>query len=104
VPRAFVAAPHCLQVPGARLALVGDGPQRGELEQLLAGMPVKFMVSGRATCACWCVCLCVCVCGRLSVVQRANTATFPPVLASCLVTCTAPTTVMRHTPGHDEGP
>eukprot|EP00879_Flechtneria_rotunda_P002458 GHRR01002655.1.p1 GENE.GHRR01002655.1~~GHRR01002655.1.p1 ORF type:complete len:482 (+),score=107.19 GHRR01002655.1:234-1679(+) len=31
------------QVPGARLALVGDGPQRQELEQVLAGMPVKFM-------------------------------------------------------------
>ncbi|KAF6255492.1 sulfolipid synthase [Scenedesmus sp. NREL 46B-D3] len=32
-----------LQVPGARLALVGDGPQRQELEQMLQGMPVKFM-------------------------------------------------------------
>lgn len=31
------------QVPGARLALVGDGPQRQELEQIFAGMPVKFM-------------------------------------------------------------
>eukprot|EP00882_Tetradesmus_deserticola_P007532 GHRQ01007932.1.p1 GENE.GHRQ01007932.1~~GHRQ01007932.1.p1 ORF type:complete len:334 (+),score=163.81 GHRQ01007932.1:1218-2219(+) len=31
------------QVPGARLALVGDGPQRQELEQMLQGMPVKFM-------------------------------------------------------------
>jgi hypothetical protein len=30
--------------PGARLALVGDGPQRQELEQHFAGMPVKFMV------------------------------------------------------------
>lgn len=34
-----------LQVPGARLALVGDGPQRQELEQMFKGMPVKFMVS-----------------------------------------------------------
>lgn len=34
-----------VQVPGARLALVGDGPQRQELEQHLKGMPVKFMVS-----------------------------------------------------------
>jgi hypothetical protein len=33
-----------LQVPGARLALVGDGPQRQELEQMFQGMPVKFMV------------------------------------------------------------
>ncbi|WIA33616.1 hypothetical protein OEZ86_006739 [Tetradesmus obliquus] len=32
-----------LQVPGARLALVGDGPQRQELEQMFQGMPVKFM-------------------------------------------------------------
>jgi hypothetical protein len=32
-------------VPGARLALVGDGPQRQELEQMFKGMPVKFMVS-----------------------------------------------------------
>lgn len=31
------------QVPGARLALVGDGPQRQELEQMFQGMPVKFM-------------------------------------------------------------
>eukprot|EP00775_Hariotina_reticulata_P006991 gene6991-7205_t len=31
------------QVPGARLALVGDGPQRQELEQLFKGLPVKFM-------------------------------------------------------------
>lgn len=35
---------HVLQVPGARLALVGDGPQRQELEQMFRGMPVKFMV------------------------------------------------------------
>lgn len=35
-------------VPGARLALVGDGPQRAELEELFAGMPVKFMVRERA--------------------------------------------------------
>lgn len=34
----------CTQVPGARLALVGDGPQRQELEQMFRGMPVKFMV------------------------------------------------------------
>lgn len=34
-----------LQCPGARLALVGDGPQRQELEQMFQGMPVKFMVS-----------------------------------------------------------
>ena len=31
-------------VPGVRLALVGDGPQRAELEREFAGMPVKFMV------------------------------------------------------------
>jgi hypothetical protein len=37
--------PALLQVPGARLALVGDGPQRQELEQMFQGMPVKFMVS-----------------------------------------------------------
>lgn len=36
-----------LQVPGARLALVGDGPQRAELEQIFKGMPVKFMVSNQ---------------------------------------------------------
>lgn len=36
------------QVPGARLALVGDGPQRQELEQMFKGMPVKFMVRGEA--------------------------------------------------------
>lgn len=33
------------QVPGCRLAFVGDGPQRKELEQTFAGMPVVFMVS-----------------------------------------------------------
>lgn len=33
------------QTPGARLAFVGDGPQREELERHFAGMPVKFMVS-----------------------------------------------------------
>lgn len=38
-------AAAALQVPGARLALVGDGPQRQELEQMFQGMPVKFMVS-----------------------------------------------------------
>lgn len=37
-----------LQVPGARLALVGDGPQRQELEQMFKDMPVKFMVSSCA--------------------------------------------------------
>jgi phosphatidylinositol alpha 1,6-mannosyltransferase len=31
------------QVPGTRLALVGDGPERPGLEQLFAGLPVKFM-------------------------------------------------------------
>lgn len=31
-------------VPGCRLALVGDGPQRAELEQLFKGDPVVFMV------------------------------------------------------------
>jgi sulfoquinovosyltransferase len=31
------------QVPGARLALVGDGPQRQELEQHFKDLPVKFM-------------------------------------------------------------
>ncbi len=30
------------QVPGTRLALVGDGPARPELEALFAGLPVKF--------------------------------------------------------------
>jgi hypothetical protein len=39
-----VRLPSVAQVPGARLALVGDGPQRQELEQLFKGMPVKFMV------------------------------------------------------------
>lgn len=38
------AACVAFQVPGARLALVGDGPQRQELEQHFKGMPVKFMV------------------------------------------------------------
>ena len=36
------------QVPGSRLAFVGDGPARKELEQIFAGMPVVFMV--RHTC------------------------------------------------------
>jgi glycosyltransferase involved in cell wall biosynthesis len=31
------------QVPGTRLALVGDGPERPALEQVFAGLPVKFM-------------------------------------------------------------
>ncbi|KAF5840931.1 hypothetical protein DUNSADRAFT_15132 [Dunaliella salina] len=31
------------QVPGCRLAFVGDGPHRKELEQTFAGMPVVFM-------------------------------------------------------------
>ena len=31
-------------VPGCRLALVGDGPARPQLEQHLAGLPVTFMV------------------------------------------------------------
>jgi len=30
------------QVPGTRLALVGDGPQRAELEAYFAGLPVHF--------------------------------------------------------------
>jgi glycosyltransferase involved in cell wall biosynthesis len=30
------------QVPGTRLALVGDGPQRAELEAVFAGLPVHF--------------------------------------------------------------
>ena len=30
--------------PGSRLAFVGDGPQKAELEKFFAGMPVKFMV------------------------------------------------------------
>lgn len=43
---AFAAAAAAVsQIPGARLALVGDGPQRQELEQMFSGMPVKFMVS-----------------------------------------------------------
>jgi hypothetical protein len=33
-------------VPSARLAFVGDGPQREELERVFAGLPVKFMVGG----------------------------------------------------------
>ncbi len=40
----YLLATSALQVPGARLALVGDGPQRQELEQMFRGMPVKFMV------------------------------------------------------------
>ena len=44
----IVALKNVLErVPGARLALVGDGPQREELERMFAGMPVKFMVRGR---------------------------------------------------------
>lgn len=31
------------QVPGTRLALVGDGPERPALEQMFAGLPVRFM-------------------------------------------------------------
>lgn len=42
--------------PGARLALVGDGPQRQELEQHFAGMPVKFMVRGTAGAGAMCTC------------------------------------------------
>lgn len=30
-------------IPGARLAIVGDGPERANLEKLYAGMPVTFM-------------------------------------------------------------
>lgn len=33
--------------PGARLALVGDGPARAALEEHFEGLPVKFMVIGR---------------------------------------------------------
>jgi glycosyltransferase involved in cell wall biosynthesis len=38
------------QVPGTRLALVGNGPDRAALEQHFAGLPVKFMgyMSGEA--------------------------------------------------------
>jgi len=32
------------QVPGTRLAFVGDGPSRQELEATFAGLPVVFMV------------------------------------------------------------
>ncbi|MFW5692061.1 MAG: glycosyltransferase family 4 protein [Chloroflexota bacterium] len=35
------------QVPGTRLAIVGDGPARSQLESHFAGLPVKFM--GRMT-------------------------------------------------------
>lgn len=31
------------RVPGVRLALVGDGPARGALQALFAGLPVRFM-------------------------------------------------------------
>jgi len=31
------------QVPGTRLAIVGDGPARAEMEKHFAGLPVKFM-------------------------------------------------------------
>ncbi|MGQ9909156.1 MAG: glycosyltransferase family 4 protein [Candidatus Flexifilum sp.] len=31
------------QVPGTRLAIVGDGPARAEMEKYFAGLPVKFM-------------------------------------------------------------
>jgi glycosyltransferase involved in cell wall biosynthesis len=31
------------QVPGTRLALVGDGPARGDLEKRFAGLPARFM-------------------------------------------------------------
>jgi hypothetical protein len=31
-------------IPGCRLALVGDGPQRTQLEEHFQGMPVTFMV------------------------------------------------------------
>ena len=32
-------------LPQARLAFVGDGPSRAELEEHFKGLPVKFMVS-----------------------------------------------------------
>lgn len=41
-------------VPGTRLAFVGDGPQRAELEAHFQGMPVVFMVSGACACASVC--------------------------------------------------
>lgn len=31
------------QVPGTRLAIVGDGPARADMEKYFAGLPVKFM-------------------------------------------------------------
>ncbi len=38
------------RVPEARLAFVGDGPQRAELESEFAGLPVVFMVSPQRLC------------------------------------------------------
>lgn len=36
-------APALRYTPGIRLALVGDGPARARLEQVFAGLPVRFM-------------------------------------------------------------
>lgn len=72
------------QVPGARLALVGDGPQRAELEQMFRGLPVKFMVRQRRVCPQSCDCrhhcqrICCTCCSVVCPWRSTNCRTRPP--------------------------